>query len=466
MKFYQTGKRFIAILCAVLLFSGLSFGCQKAEQHQKIWIFCDWNAEGPFQGTYRITEKEVFLNYISYLTELPKEDIVLEFLPLENSERSARLSALRTEIMAGGGPDVFFLSCSLPGWGAGFQKAATSFDVSSNYEIAERLFPDVQAAMGNKIFLPLDDRIKNASWLDISLLTPTLLNAGKTEEGQQVLPITVTFPITVYEQESGELKPSQKIEQHSLAVAAKQQFADLFGQLADYSQNNLLFSKKELLDTVKHNLMLDKQYLSDKADSDGFLTQYFLSYCDMGEWNYQDYDLQPEQKTGLQDFCPVQNTEGGVTAAVTAYAGVNRNTKHPESAFRIVEFLFRDDVQTALGRNTMISWGRCEDSLEETERELQTFLLAGCYGVPVRGDLMQDWKHSFCQRNLHDPNAAEMFSKYTALRNEVTHARFYGALDAELQAMYEACLEAKTDEEIEKIVSKAYDTMEMILAES
>ena len=70
--------------------------------------------------------------------------IITETLPPEGQERSAALTRIRTEILAGKGPDVFICTCWVPGFGE------------------EGLFKFPNQAMENRIFLPLDDYISGA----------------------------------------------------------------------------------------------------------------------------------------------------------------------------------------------------------------------------------------------------------------------------------------------------------------
>ncbi len=448
-----------------VFFLGLAFlaftitFCRKAEE-KELWILCDWDTTYPLLTPYGSSEGKDFSKYVHYLTGLESEQVEFEFLPVKDAERSTRLTALRTEIMSGGGPDVFLLSCWLPG--------IDNADVGGfrdYYRNHEPLFPDVRAAMENGVFLPLDSYLENSLWLDISLCNSVAVEAGRTQKGQMVLPITYTFPVSVFRQDSCD---SEIVNERSRAIAARQQFSDVFGELADYSDERLLFSKDELLESVQHYLRLSSE--NQNSALEGVASVFYLTAADASswDWDYHSDKLSFGEFPGIsaqdsQAIAAVPNMENGVTAAIVAYACINRSTRYPEEAFRTVDLVFHDDIQSAIHKD---SAAVRFPGFHVPETGMQTFLLTGCGGCPVRNDLMKDQIHSFQQQWFYDSDDGVLFSEYTALRNEVTHARFYGALDQELQTMYEACLEAKTDEEIEKIVSKAYDTMLMILAES
>ncbi|WP_369298301.1 hypothetical protein [uncultured Neglectibacter sp.] len=454
----------VLLFCILILFTS----CQKAKQNEKLRVLIDLDYDNYHDGNYRESLNRDLLFCFQYPCGLDTEKIQIEFLPTTESERNVKIQALKTEIMAGGGPDVFLLSCSVPGWKSNRYYGKY---LGKNYDNPERLFPDVQAAMKNGIFLALDDYLSSAEWLDTDMLLSPARNAGVAENKLMIVPIALTFPVAIYAESAVENLPgswSEAFAQQNVAVrsaygaAAYQQFPDLFGQVADYEKNTLTVSKESLYQIVKESLaMEDKNLLKgvkngaafSQEEYGGFRSVHSLDYLQMVRWEQGYYDGFWEEKGFPQCVAPIYNTEGGVTAEITVYAGINRNTKYPETAFRILDYFSSVNAQAARG------------DIDKEGYTHQTFFAHGFYGVPARNDLMRNIEYSFGQYSIREAGD-ELFSEYTALRNEVTHARFYGTLDQELQTMYEACLEAESDEEIEKIVSKAYDTMLMILAES
>ena len=85
------------------------------------------------------------------------ENIVFDQIPFEGSEREITLERIRTEIMAGEGPDVFIVG-------------------SSN-----ALFQIPEKAMQEGVFLTLDEYIQNAELADWDSLTQPVLEAGRTD---------------------------------------------------------------------------------------------------------------------------------------------------------------------------------------------------------------------------------------------------------------------------------------------
>ncbi len=482
-------KRKMAVLLSFLSFL-LVISCSgctaDTESPKPLWVLLEGYHPYFPPDNYDIPTR--FLYHLEYVTGISREDVNVEFLPDEESERAVRLASLRTEIMSGGGPDVFIMR-SNPISEENSKYWQKTFWKDSLME-KEQLFPNIRASMENGLFLPLDEYLPSAQYLNIDSIHPVVLSAGTTKDGQVLLPITFTFPVAVYEKnklEQPDCFPASWQEATSWSDPtvraayggfAKNQFSLLFPELWDTSSEKLLFSRGELLQRVKEALKLE-QGLSPEQDR--IFPVRFLHHFEAADmspglyydrrWNGSVDDVEwwtatsEEQRQSIaeapQIMQPLYNTEGGVSAGITSYVCVNRNTKRPEDAFRVVDFLFKTEVQSCRGENDVIIEGLCRQS----EYHIEFF------GIPARNDLLKDAKYSFGDHYLGQlgvttsPNE-ELFSEYTALRNEVTHARFYGTLDQELQAMYEACLEAENDEEIEKIVSKAYDTMLMILAES
>ncbi len=494
-------NRFLVFLSCCILISAFS-GCQRAEKGSKLRVLLDIMRNDP-QVVNSALEKQNIPPFLEYLTGLHPDEIEIETFSPNAAERKIEIAALRTEIMAGGGPDVFLLTAAVPGWEQSGNGQTEALPAQQ-----EPLFPDPEGSMYNGLFLPLDAYLEHSEFFDESLLNQTVLKAGRTEQGQILLPLTFTFPVAICAKEDWNLPenlPTSWDEataeaqgiQNAYSVGAWAQFSDLFGELADRSTETLCITESELLQRVHEALQISNHSLIDdlsQADTEkskttrsldltflgkgerrtpqssipfpadrynGFLALTHLDYLDLADWETGCYDSRREKEDGAQTIFPVYNTDGGVTAGITAYACINRNTKRPGDAFKVIDFLFCKDVQ-----GSGVVTDRQDDS-----RVYQSLVLHDCYGVPVRNDLLANADSAFVQRYLafgeNSGNGDKaLFSQYTALRNEVTHARFYGTLDQELQAMYEACLEAENDEEIEKIVSKAYDTMLMILAES
>lgn len=501
-------KRIIAGILGCLLFMmiGSLVSCQKREKTEKLQILIDILCNNPLDDRSPNDEINEFLPALEYTFGIDRDSVEIVHFSKNKEERAAEIAAMRTEIMAGGGPDVFLLPCTPPGWREKKERWYTETTILEQFDPEQALFINPTAAMNANYFLPLDPYLTEAKFFNPALVNQTVLAAGKTEDGQIILPLAFTFPTanlvkdvldfpnelpTTWE----EAVTKEEGIRNAYGFAAWEQFSDIFGSLADYSTEELSFSREELLQKVRMAVkMQNAELISCETDTEkmtrpykkairevpvvkltpnfntdpfppdsfcGFLSIEHLDFRWLSRWEENRYDCRWKKSAGTQMILPIRNKEGGVTAGITAYACINRNTKRPEDAFRVLDFLYNDDVQR--------HWTIPHEY--DPEQDYCPWIYEHTYGLPMENERLADFDSSFIKDYIarysdSNGNNLALFSEYTALRSEVTHARFYGTLDQELQTMYEACLEAKTDEEIEKIVAKAYDTMEMILAES
>ena len=114
------------------------------------------------------TPENAFYNLMNTVKSLGgPENVSFEYLPREGTERETALDRVRTEIMSGGGPDMFIIACN-----GGIDYMAA--DVEALFRVPEK-------AMEAGLFLPLDDYIQNAQFMEWNKLNETVMAAGRTE---------------------------------------------------------------------------------------------------------------------------------------------------------------------------------------------------------------------------------------------------------------------------------------------
>ena len=378
------------------------------------------------------------------------EDFEVEYIPGAGQERITALSRLRTEVMAGEGPDVFICACSDP--------AAGSPDV---------LFPFPEKAALNGLFLPLDEYIKQAKFMEWDQLTPEVMAAGHTDEGQMILPLTYTFHTTIFDQAdlnddyTGPLTWEQAVASDDPVWKAacdenwQLYFGEMFGQLADFQQEKLAFSEDDLLEAVlaAGKLRMEAAETNREAaiTSETFGAPRHTSVR-FGQPN-QDHTIRLTYGSGattdpavdLQSseqqarMIPLYNREGGVTAIVTAFAAVSRTTKRPGDAFAVVDSLLsKAGFRSALYQNLT--------------------------GVPVHEELGQALDRYVNAVPIWYMGRGN-FEEYNRIRRQINAARFEGPLDEQLWSL-SSLLYSDDFEQTRKKVAEAYSDMVMILAES
>lgn len=119
--------------------------------------------------------------------EHPDVAVTLEILPIEEGARELRLTQLRTQIMAGNGPDLYLMP-------TGAELISDEPERDVNIEI-EPLFPDVQLAMRNGIFLDISENYMADSELQSYSLNQTVMDAGVLDGNRYVLPIRYNIPV-------------------------------------------------------------------------------------------------------------------------------------------------------------------------------------------------------------------------------------------------------------------------------
>lgn len=377
----KTAKKSLIFIPVVILLTFV-FSLGLSEQTaDRLWILCDFSMKSsPTIGTGYVSDEIYNLKRCLKIgLGLSDDEFEIEFLPTDKIEREARITALRVQIMAGGGPDVFILSGNVPGWDnlPHWEYENSNYDfldeVSKNYGNQQRLFPDVQSAMQSGLFLPLDDYLETAEWLDPDVINSVVWRACSSEQGQMIVPLTISFPIAVYDGnilDENFAEPQNWIDglnsnsddiRAAYLVSARRQFADLFCELADYENEQLLFTEHELLEAVFSVLEQNEQNILDLVDKGGILSEKkYGGLLTLTLANHDDLRVlwspylneltgcSEERLTDLH-FTPIHNKNGGVTANIDSFIAINRNTGNPDLAFRVLDFLSSTEILNGLG---------------------------------------------------------------------------------------------------------------------
>ncbi len=272
-------------------------------------------------------------------------DVAIQFVPPDGSDRKTYIDRLKIEIMSGGGPDVFLVKYH-------------SNDLNDS---SMNLFEFPQKVMEAGMFLPLDEYMENNTrFTEWHKQTQGVLNAGRNKEGQQIIPLSYTLPLLVYEKETAEHTPNRELSWSDMlndpalspyaldlancydwdwSVAGGNGFTRYYmefilGALADFENEKLLFTEEELLERVNEILALDTDDRNDVPEDDN----YSGVEETIGDLFMQSYNRP-------MTLIPMYSDDGGVTAMIDAYAAVNRNTKRPEEAFAVIDILMSKKMQ-------------------------------------------------------------------------------------------------------------------------
>lgn len=370
------------------------------------------------------------IGYLSAMGVETKYELLV--LPSDPEEREPELTRLRTEIMAGEGPDAFLLDL-----------------VPTAYvDVPESLFTNVEKSMYSHLFLDLEDMVQESDMVDLESCNQLVMDAGKTEEGRFLLPIRYTYPALAIEKSalsdpdftfSSLEELLQSGEETLKGQAFYLTFLDpsgYFGRPADYMGQNLLFTQEEF------QSYLDK-YLSLMELSQG--VQEEGSPVVARGWIGNPFSAISGSDCAL---FPMVNRTGGVTASVSFCAAINRNTDHPEEAFDFIELLLSQELQSGSGFKVNDRYYGSGFSYGD----------GSFHSIPVKAGALQEFL------SLSDEAAAQI----SQIDQRIDQVKFFSDLDWEL---YDFCdsyprnAPAEMVEEWKAQIPQVFSTLEMILAE-
>ena len=443
-------KRAIELLLGVALISILFAGCKEdvptesgessgypdAANRVKVLVDLDCTRYGSGEVGYNsMTE----LLYQIKAANGPK--IEVEYVPGSGPERDNKITSLLTQIMAGEGPDLYLIACSSP----------DSVSIRGNPE-HPFLFPYVQSVMRQGRFLPLDDFIQTARFMEWDKLTPAVMEAGKTEQGQMVLPMTYDFEATVFNRadiafyDSLPMTWEQAYASNDLALWASgsyndTKFGDALGELADYDAFKLRFSEEELANVAyQASDLLQRNITGGFSGAPAHLSLLFSRHNGRALSSVSPPGLLAEEDPAI---VPLYNIAGGVTANITSFAAIDANTDCPEEAFFVADLLLSKKVQQS-------SFFSCVD------------------GVPVHEELLRNTDKVSLQKDDPDPwcFSDAGFREYCRVRAEINAVKFYSPLDLELTNMFGGLKGTESEEEVAKTARETYRVLQMMLDES
>jgi len=443
-------KRIISIFLSCLLL--LSFaGCkEKPKESVTLTILMESNAERK-EETFKLLaqianpDKEVTLNfeYLDY--------------DIENSaERQTQLTNYRAAIMAGEGPDIFIL----PSW-----KPDLVLDDDNIAHRIEPLFTDLEDAMTNGVFYPLDEFIADSKHLIMDEHIEVVMDAGKTDEGQVVLPLLFDYELIWLEREKMKdfdvadddlmslLNDEDNYIRFMMGTYSSQWLYRYFTDYVDESGQDLSFTQDELLElfrTVSASREMIHKYSDDYVEYDeaGFpvIEEWEMS----GETSINEYGLLNLNRNYDKIYpLVVPSRDGGICAQITAFTAINRNSKHPQEAFNIIQYLY--DVEMQIGGKITLD----DENVIPLGPEMSWIASRDMDGIETGKFNYTEMTYDACYEALQDINS------------RITTARFTSEFDALLYDFWDKNAYGKNpdDETLIKLVEELYSTCKMTAAE-
>lgn len=406
--------------------SGKSGTAEGGEEKPTLTVLCDFAERNPGSDIH-----ESLLG----ISGMADYELKIEYVPTQEPDRSNFITRAGIELMSGKGADVFIVDCYM----------GNLLNTSEGC-----MFPYPEKAMKNKLFLPLDNYIKDARFTDFDKLLPIVMEAGKNEEGQQILPITYVITASTCLKETYSLpNPLPKTQEDMIAAEdplldymarpLRDNLLMYLGKPADFVKEELSFTEDELFDLAMKYRELEQTNKAGGYDDirgeSGVMRWVGGILCN------QNFATQSTEDEVIIVAGP--NKTGGITAGISSYGAVNRNTEHQEMAFAVLDKL--------LSRN------------DQRSNEMY-YLLQGMPMDMEAGNSDNRFMWEGGPWFMNDWN----FEQYQIARDRIDSVKFYTPLDREVEnALIEACsADDATEDSIRRAVHKTYTTMKMMLAES
>lgn len=457
MKQNRTLKKIVAmfIACFLLTLTGCKpNGTQTKEpevpiEESSLRVLVDLDA-----GSYiiqpsvkRALEKfietdEGYNSFSSTVKALGGPGVELEFPPAQGEQRDMYLTSLRTEIMAGKGPDVFVCVAG-PAYDMNYVSTPEGLAGSG---WMEPVFTFPQQAMKRNMFLCLDEYIPDFQFTDWERLTPVIMDAGKYKDKQYLLPMTYTMPITVFKKSDVQHTHSRDMTWNDMLSGSPELKAaavldtsiyqgSALAPLADPDKDELAFTEEELLEFMTEKVKLGQEVRKELPD---------CSDCRLAV-GFDDYSLDKSfsSKDALT-MVPLYSRQGGYSATVTSFTAVNANTEYPSAAAFLADYLLSGECQLS----SLYAYVTAYSSVPVMEGLMQqeTALPGGVAGY---------WHLS-----------PENYQEFCSLRDNISLVEFSTQLGVEMQKLQGDMRDHNNRKSAENLVHDAYMRMNMMLAES
>lgn len=481
-------KKLICMLLAFVLMLPMMFGCKTADTEPlRICIDLEYTMEtkfwvGGMENSFFNDELKQTLSG-RLLTackeknaEYP-ENIALEYIPADGQERENTLKRIRTEVMSGEGPDIFLIGCS----------------PKSIY--SEALFTIPEKAMELSLFMTLDEYMENNTvFSEWDKMNQAVLAGGRTAEGQQIIPLMYTVPVSVYRAsetehtQSKELTWQDMLESEDSVLSSAAVWTDnLFGEIkqgdpfmttrcpmteftlgkiADFKNEELLFSEDELRQRLKEIMELGEAYTAGTFDLAPAHYNAYLGHefnAPMFGRYEKGVDGKPlDAANGIKyneefTMVPIYSDDGGVNAEICLYMAVNRNTRRPDDAFRLVDYFSSFDVQ------------RCDRLYTTLYDELGIMsenLLPMYSALLTEETRIYNWSPDADQSMIGWSLPAHNVEEVQSVLDQITHVRFRSLIDNEFDKLYYDYLYAeKEGKNRDALITEFYRNLQRMLRE-
>lgn len=366
------------LLCGLLL-----CGCGRTETSElSLWVVTEESAP---HGMNELTE----LMIGRFCSEHPGVTVRLDILPTEPLERELAVKRLRTQIMAGRGPDVFLLpSCNARRYSS--RNWSTSAWYTLRYQV-EPLLAVPEQSMRQGVFWDCSALFDHDDALNREGLQQTIMDAGVLDGARYLIPLRYDFPVLYVDTEAA---AAMNIDLSALGDTITQQMAAVMaakdpvlaagmrpefclaaggffflGSAVDYEKQTVLLERSQIAEFLRQF-----QALTAMTEGDPELYSYvsLIGYIYNGT-GFSNYD--PDVYIGFPRsiplavgtlseapmvaaiskveeheiaMVPLRGADGSLAADVTYYGAIGAGCQTPELAYDFLRLFLLDEQQWEL----------------------------------------------------------------------------------------------------------------------
>lgn len=363
-------KSFVCIFMAIAL-AVLSIGCSPAQvEDNHLWVLTDYH---PSSLPYKLIDRVA----AAFREQHPDATVEIESILTSGEERETVLERVRSQIMAGEGPDVYIMSWYTP------------------------LFSDVEHSMHNGGFQDITAYYDADDKLQKSRFSQSVMDAGVVDGKRYILPLYYNIPVLYVDKQqmtdaglditalgtglSGLSEVVKILGAEALIAEPAMLYyylPNMFSSLIDYQKERVVWNSDELIAFLNdyRNVMTEING-SDIPYANGTIGTH-ISHGDYWAQNghcvylgtltelVQNLRLAKAETTDLA-VIPVKNADGKVCANVTTYGAVGAGTGSPILAYDFLSKFLLEENQWA--------------DPSEFEGGAEGGMLTGCWPVLVDG---------------------------------------------------------------------------------
>ena len=440
-----------ALLCPFL-------GCGKQED-MTIWVVTE-------QTTWDRMNGQLWVLKESFEASHPGVTIQVDILPIDEQERAAYMQQLRTQIMQGGGPDMYLLPTD--------DQLIINQDSGYYYPQVEPLFSDVTLAMKNGMFRDISRWYDADTHLGKESLNATIMDAGVVDGRRYVLPLRydlsviyadvqalemVGFDVTTLEKPLSEmLKAAMETGNAYLIAGCAYKSSSVLGNWIDYDSGQVTATEESLASYLEnYQKSLEKAKINPAyrisvssyafGNYDYHYPLYIGSLADI--LNYAPFAQYKEAEYAV---LPLQAEGGGTVATVTYYTAMGSGCNNPELTYEFMRQFLLEESQWEYNRptkmNLLVGYPPGKGRQDKTNKTQYSGIIESGWPVRTDGSLAPLWE--VFRKQFYTPNTVGETKKRMRklgldpleehweeiLRVPIHEVRFPSVVDHQLESIF------------------------------